>query len=133
LVQLRSALEIFLLLHDNAPAHKATSVCQFLTPQKCYNPLSSAVLPTFISARLFLLKGLHFPELKKTQKEEFSAAFQKLYHRAKACIYANAAYFEFKKKGMCRPHMSSILTKKSVLKLIDRTAYFFSFIATGRL
>jgi hypothetical protein len=33
-------------------------------------------------------------ELKKVQKEEFSAAFQKLYDRAKACIDANKAYFE---------------------------------------
>jgi exopolysaccharide biosynthesis protein len=53
------------------------------------------------------LKGLHFAdvseiqesvteELKKFQKEEFSAAFQKLHDRAKASIrvYANAAYFE---------------------------------------
>ena len=51
------------------------------------------------------LKGLHFAavaeiqevvtdELKKFQKEEFSAAFQKLHDRAKACIYANGAYFE---------------------------------------
>jgi hypothetical protein len=51
------------------------------------------------------LKGLHFAdvaqiqeavtdELKKVQKEEFSAAFQKLYDRTKACMYANGAYFE---------------------------------------
>jgi hypothetical protein len=51
------------------------------------------------------LKGLHFAdvaeiqeavtdELKKVQKEEFSAAFQKLYDHAKACIYASRAYFE---------------------------------------
>jgi hypothetical protein len=51
------------------------------------------------------LKGLHFAdvaeiqeavidELKKVQREEFSAAFQKLYDRANACIYANGAYFE---------------------------------------
>ena len=44
------------------------------------------------------LKGLHFPdvaeiqeavsdELKKVQKEKFSAAFQKLYDRTKACIH----------------------------------------------
>ena len=32
------------------------------------------------------------------QKEEFSAASQKLYDRSKACIYANGAYFELKKK-----------------------------------
>ena len=37
-------------------------------------------------------------ELKKVQNEEFSAAFQKLYDSAKACIYANGAYFEFKQK-----------------------------------
>jgi hypothetical protein len=51
------------------------------------------------------LKGLHSTdvaeiqeaitdELKKVQKETFSAAFQKLYDRAKACIYANETYFE---------------------------------------
>jgi hypothetical protein len=34
-------------------------------------------------------------ELKKVQKEEFLAAFQKLYDRAKAWIYANGVYFEF--------------------------------------
>jgi hypothetical protein len=50
------------------------------------------------------LKGLHLvdvaeiqeavtDELKKAQKEEFSAAFQKMYDRAKDCIYANGAYF----------------------------------------
>ena len=55
------------------------------------------------------LEGLHFPdvveiqkavtdELKKVQKEEFSAAFQKLYDGAKACMNANGAYFEKKKK-----------------------------------
>jgi hypothetical protein len=51
------------------------------------------------------LKGLHFAdvaeiqvdvtnELKKVQKEEFSAAFQKLYNHARTCIYDNGAYFE---------------------------------------
>ena len=61
------------------------------------------------------LKGLHFAdvaetqgavtdELKKVQKEEFWAAFQKLDNRAKACIYANIAYFEYK-KDMCLPHV----------------------------
>jgi len=33
-------------------------------------------------------------ELKKVQKEEFSAASQKLYDRTKAHIYANGACFE---------------------------------------
>jgi hypothetical protein len=51
------------------------------------------------------LKELHFPnvaeiqeavtdELNKVQKEEFSAPFQKLHDRAKACIFANGAYFQ---------------------------------------
>jgi hypothetical protein len=55
------------------------------------------------------LKGLHFAdiaeiqeavtyELNKVQKEEFSAASKKMYDRAKACIYANGAYFELKKR-----------------------------------
>jgi hypothetical protein len=70
------------------------------------------------------LKGLHFAdvaeiqeavtdELKRTEKEEFSAAFQKLYDRAKACMYANGAYSEFKKKGICLLHVSSIFKKIS--------------------
>jgi hypothetical protein len=33
-------------------------------------------------------------ELKKVQKEEFSAALQKRYDHAKACIYASGTYFE---------------------------------------
>jgi hypothetical protein len=51
------------------------------------------------------LKGLHFAdvgevqeavtdELKKVQKEEFSAALRKLYDDTKASINANGAYFE---------------------------------------
>ena len=101
----------FFLLHDNAPAHKAASVCQFLTPPKFYNPLSPPYSPDlsppdYLFYKLKMkLKGLHFAyvdeiqeavtdELKKFQKQEFSAAFQKLYDRAKSCIYANWAYFE---------------------------------------
>jgi hypothetical protein len=64
------------------------------------------------------LEGLHFvdvaeiqeaatDELKTGKKEAFFAAFQKLYDHAKACIYANGAYFEFfKKKVMSLPHVS---------------------------
>ena len=46
-------------------------------------------------------------ELKKFQKEEFSAIFQKLKDHAKSCMYADGAYFEFK-KGICLPRLSSI-------------------------
>jgi hypothetical protein len=76
----------------------------FITPFLCSPDLS----PTdyFLFPKLKMkLRGLHFEnvaefqeavtdELKKVQKDEFSAAFQKLYDHAKACIYANGAYFE---------------------------------------
>jgi hypothetical protein len=79
------------------------------------------------------LKGLHFvevvgiqeavtDELKKVWKVEFSAAFQKLYDRAKACIYANGAYFELKKVCLFN------FKKKSVLKLLDHTVYAHNLI-----
>ena len=98
----------FFLLHDNAPAHKVASVCQFLTPKKL-QPFITPIISRFISARLLSapqVKVLHFAdvaeiqeaitdELKKVQKEEFLAAFQKMHDHAKACIYANGAYFEF--------------------------------------
>jgi hypothetical protein len=71
------------------------------------------------------LKGCHFAdvaeiqeavtgELKKAQKEEFSAAFQKLYDRVKACIYANGAYFELKE--VCVFLMCLRFFKKTSLK-----------------
>jgi hypothetical protein len=99
-------------------------------PKKCYNPLSAPYSPDLSPPDCFL-----FPKFKmklknnstlrmllrskkrnwwinKVQKEEFSAAFRKLYDRAKACIYANGAYFEFK-KVMSLPHVSSIFNKIS--------------------
>ena len=82
-------------------------------PQKnvttLYHPLYSPDLSLpdyFLFPKLKMkLKGLQFvdvaeiqeavtDELKKVQKEEFSAAFPKLYDCAKACIYAIGAYFE---------------------------------------
>jgi hypothetical protein len=84
----------FFLLHDNGPAHKAASVCQFLTPKNIttlYHPPHSPDLSLpgyFLFPKLKMkLKELHFAdvaeipeaitdELKKVQKEEFLAAFQ---------------------------------------------------------
>jgi hypothetical protein len=123
----------FFLLHDNAPAHKAASVCQLKNQKNVttlYHP-PPFVLTKFISARLFSVpqvenevKGLHFAdvaeiqeavsdELKKVQEEEISAAFQQLYDRAEVCIYAKGAYLELKKKGVCLPQVSSIFKKIS--------------------
>ena len=90
----------FFLLYDKAPAHKAANICQFLAQKNVttlYHTLYSPDLSPpdyFLFPKLKMkLKGLHFvgvaeiqeavtDELKKVQKEEFSAAFQKLYDRA---------------------------------------------------
>jgi hypothetical protein len=43
----------FFLLHNNEPAHKAASVCQFLT-QKCYIPLSPPhILHVYLCQTIF--------------------------------------------------------------------------------
>ena len=101
----------FFLLHDNAPAQ----ICQFLTPKNvttlypppCFPDLSPPDYFLFLKLKM-KLKGLRFADvaeiqeavtddLKKVQKEKFSAVFQKLYDRANACIYASGAYFELNK------------------------------------
>jgi histone-lysine N-methyltransferase SETMAR len=135
----------FLLLHDNAPAQKAASVCRFLPPPPKKNvtalyhpPYSPDLSPIdyFLFHKLKMnSKGLHFAdiaeiqeaitdELKKVQKEKFSAGFQKKYDRAKACIlvYANGAYFEYKEVYVFLMCLRFFL-KKSALKLLDRTVY----------
>ena len=94
----------FFLLHYNAPTHKASNVCQFLTPQNVktlyHPPCSTDLSPPnyFLFPKLKMkLKGLHFAnvaeiqeaendELQRVQKEEISANFQKLYDSTKACI-----------------------------------------------
>jgi hypothetical protein len=106
-----SALEIFFLLHDNVPAHKVASVCQFLTPKNVrtlYYPLYSPELSPpdyFLFPKLKMkLIGLHFAddaaiqvgvtdELNRMQKEEFLDAFKKLYDHAKACMLCQWSLF----------------------------------------
>jgi len=96
----------FFLLHDNAPAHKAASVCQFLTPKNVttlyHPPYSPDVSPPdyFLFPKLKMkLKGLHFAgvaeiqeavtdDLKKVQKEEFRQVSETV-DGTKACIYAS--------------------------------------------
>ena len=78
------------------------------------------------------LKGHHFAdvaeiqeavtdELKKVQKEEFSVAFQKLYDWTNACICANGAYFELKKRYTSSSCIFDL--KKKALKLLDCTEW----------
>jgi histone-lysine N-methyltransferase SETMAR len=83
----------FFLLHDNVPAHKAASVCQFLNQKNVttlyHPPYSPDLSPPdyFLFPKLKIkLKGLHFAdvaeieeaindELKKVQKEGFFSSF----------------------------------------------------------
>jgi hypothetical protein len=60
------------LLHDNAPAHEAASVCQFFTP-KMLQPFINSILSRFMYYFLFpklkmKLKGLHFADVAVTQE-----------------------------------------------------------------
>ena len=101
-VQLCSAVEIFFLLHDKAPAHNAAIVCQFLTQEKCYNPLSPPVLSRFISDRLFSVPQVEnevkrtplcdvaeiqeavTDELKKVQKRGIFGSFSEIIRQRKS-------------------------------------------------
>ena len=56
----------FFLLQDNAPAHKAASVCQFLTPKKMLLPFITPVLFRFISFRIFSVPQVE-NEVKRTR------------------------------------------------------------------
>jgi len=51
-------------------------------------------LKEFHFAEVVEIQGAVTDELKKVQNEEILAVFQKVYDRAKACIYVNGAYFE---------------------------------------
>jgi len=112
----------FFLLHDNAPTHKVASVCQLLTQKNGYNSLSNIpprCSPDLSPPDYFLfpklkmkLKGLHFAdvaeiqeavtdELKKVKKEEFLAAFRKLYNCANPVYICQWSLFWIKEKKVC--------------------------------
>ena len=96
----------FFFLHDNAPAHKAASVCQFLTPQKNVTTLFHLPYPpdlslpdSFMFPKLKMkLKGLRFAdgaeiqeavtdELQEVEKEEFLGSFSETVQpRRSLCI-----------------------------------------------
>jgi len=103
---------IFFFLHDNAPAHSAAIIRQFLTQKKVatlnHPPYSSYLSPhdyfLFPKAKL-QLKGARFDTLEGIQKavtnqlnkisaEDFSNAMKKLETRANPCITSNGSYFE---------------------------------------
>jgi hypothetical protein len=105
----------FFLLHDKYVCPQSCKCLPIFDPKNVttiyHPPYSSDLSPPnyFLFPKLKIkLKELHCAdvaeiqealtdELKKVQQEKFSAAFQKLYDRAKACIYAKGAYFQYKK------------------------------------
>ena len=65
----------FFLLHDNAPTHKAASVCKFLTPKNGKNLYHPPYCPDLSLPEYFLfpklkmkLKGLHFADVAQIQE-----------------------------------------------------------------
>jgi hypothetical protein len=65
----------FFLLHDNVPAHKAASVCQFFIPKNVttlYHPLYSPDISPpdyFLFPKLKMkLKGPHFVDVAEIQE-----------------------------------------------------------------
>jgi histone-lysine N-methyltransferase SETMAR len=65
----------FFLLHDNAPAHKTASICQFLTQKNVTTPYHSPYSPDLSPPDYFLfpklkmkLKGLHFASVAEIQE-----------------------------------------------------------------
>jgi hypothetical protein len=109
------------LLHDNAPAHKDANICQFLTPKKCYNPLSPRTLQIYLRQNLKMkLKGFHFADvadiqevvtddLKNVHKEEFTQLLRNCMTALKP-VYTPMEFI-LNKKVMCLPHVSSIFYK----------------------
>jgi len=113
----------FFLLHDNAPAHKAASVCQFLTQKNVTNLYHTPYSPDlslpdyFVFPKLKMkLKGLPFAnvaeiqaavtdELKKVQKRGIFGSFSETVRLHKNLYVWQWSLF-WMKKGMYLPHVS---------------------------
>jgi hypothetical protein len=100
------------MLHNNAPAHKATTVCQFITPKNfaiLYNPpyCPHVSPPDYFQFPQVENKVKRAPMcmccwdpignnqwITESAKRGILAAFQKQYDYGKAHTYANQAYYE---------------------------------------
>jgi hypothetical protein len=92
-----------------SPPTKRQIVANFLPPKSLQSFITPLTFQIYLLQIIFSSKFENeisdvaefqeavIDELWKVQKEEFSAAFQKLYERAKSYMYANGAYFEYKK------------------------------------
>jgi len=128
------------MLHDNAPAHTAAIVTQFLArkmiPTLDHPPYSSNLSPldNFLFPKLKTgLKGDHFvtfetiqealiKKFKNIPETDFSRAMEKLGDHARSCIEYNGDYFEQK---ICLKHiLNFVVTSVTVVsKLMGRTVY----------
>jgi hypothetical protein len=120
------------------PPTKLQVFANFL-PQKMLQPLSPPCSPDLSQPDYFLfsklkmkIKGLHLAgvaeiqkavtdELKKVQKEKFSAAFQNCMTAQKPAYMPIELILNLKK--VCVFLMCLRFLKKSVLKLLDRTVH----------
>ena len=101
----------FFLLHNNAPAHSAAIIRQFLTQKQVatfHHPHTRQMSPPdyFLFPNVKLnLKGGRFDTIEEIQKavtdklnkipsEDFSNAMNKLETRSNLCITSNGSYFE---------------------------------------
>ena len=102
----------FFLLHDNAPAHLAAKIRQFLAQNQVatlnHPPYSPDLSPPdyflFLKVKM-QLKGARFDTIEEIQKavtdqlnkipaEDFSKAMKKLETHVNLCIPSNGSYFE---------------------------------------
>ena len=102
----------FFLLHDNAQAHSAAIIWQFLTQKQVATLHHPPYSPDLSLSDYFLfpkvklnLKGARFDTTEEIQKavtdqlnkipsEDFSNAMKKVETRANLCITSNGCYFE---------------------------------------
>jgi transposase len=102
----------FFLLHDNAPAHSAAMIRQFLAQKQVATSHQPPYSPDLAPADYFLfpkvklqLKDAVFDTVQEIQKavtdklqaipaKDFSNAMKKLEIRANQCIASNGSYFE---------------------------------------
>jgi len=102
----------WILHHDNAPAHAAFSVAQFLTskgitvmPQPSYSPDLAPCDFFLFQKTKSAVKGHHFESTEDIQKSvtqalndipqaEFQESNKQWQHRCKTCVQAQEMYFE---------------------------------------
>jgi len=132
----------FFLLHDNSPAHKATSVCQFLTPKNVttlYHPPYSLDLSPpdyFLFPQLKMkLKGLHFVDVAEIQEavtvNERSSKKRNFRQLFRKCTTAQKPLYTpmeliLNTKKVCVFLMCLRFLEKSVLKPLDHTVHHLS-------